>query len=57
MDIGIPELLNIMEMIIIIGAADGLAPSIITPSKVGGPLILCPFMSLHLFVRDGTSHC
>ena len=57
MDIWTPELLNIVEMIIIIGAADDLAPSIITPSKVGGPFILYPFMSLYLFISDGTSHC
>ena len=39
MDIGIHELLNIVEIIIIIGAADCLAPSIITPSKLGGPFM------------------
>ena len=56
MDIGIHELLNIVEMIIIIGAA-GLAPSMIKPSKVGGPFILCPFIRLYLLVSDGAPHC
>ena len=56
MNIGIHELLKIVEIIIIIGAS-GLAPSIITPSKVGGPFILCPFISLYLFVSDSTLHC
>ena len=58
MDIEIHELLNIVEIIIIIRAADGLAPSLITPSKLGSPFILCPFMSLYLFFIIGvTSHC
>ena len=46
MDIVIHELLNSVEIIIIIGAADGLPPSIITPSKLGGQFILWACTSL-----------